>query len=172
MPTAGPRATTAARAVAPRRYAAGLAIAAGVLVAAGCGQPQPSDEGVAPTVSVPIQPTVLPATTEPDATDPSAPVPDDDGLFDASDSLVASTCSPDAKGVWSFTGKVRNSDSVDHTFTVAVFLVTPTDVDPVASKEVAVSVPAGQTVPVEARAFATRDPKDVECLTGVTVKEG
>lgn len=161
------------------RYAAGLVLVAPVILGllgllGGCGQPpDTSPDGVQPTVSVPIQPTLEPlpttAASGPGTIDPSAA--SDGGLFDASDQLTSSTCTADAAGVWSFAGKVTNPDSTTHTFTIAIFLTTPTDPDPAVTKELDVTVPAGASAPVEAKAFASRDPKGVECLTGVTVKE-
>ncbi|EWT01268.1 hypothetical protein N865_05360 [Intrasporangium oryzae NRRL B-24470] len=164
------------RARARRRYAAGLVLVAPLALGAlgGCGQPAPTaGDGIDPTVSVPIQPTLEPlpttTTTTPDTVNPSAA--SDGGLFDASDQLTSSTCTADASGVWSFSGRVTNPDSSAHTFTVALFLTTSADPDPAVTKQLDVTIPAGGSAPVAAKAFATREPKGVECLAGVTVKD-
>ena len=94
------------RARRPGCVAVGLAAA---LALGACGQPTPSDDAVGPTVSVEVQPTIAPETPTVEAPDTTAPVAG--GLFDASTSLVASTCAPTGD-VWNFTGTVQNADTV------------------------------------------------------------
>jgi hypothetical protein len=158
---AGPRARL--------RYAAALGL---VTALAGCGQPASSTTGdpadsVAPTVSVPLQPTITPVTPSDDVADnPSAAVTDDP--YDASSSLTAGTCAPQGDQ-WSFTGTLKNSDTDQHTFSVAVFIVKP-DGTTVASKEIEVPLGPGATAPIKVEDFWTGPKTGVECLTGVTVK--
>jgi hypothetical protein len=154
---------------APAR-AAGLVAAglASVLALAACGQPTPAGDGIAPTVSVPVQPTITRDTSTSDLPDTTAPVTS--GLFDASTSLVASTCRPTGD-VWNFSGTVHNTDSVPHTFTVAVFIVRTSDSSDVAGKEIDVTVAPGEKGEVAAKAFWRGPSTGVECLTGVTVKD-
>lgn len=143
-----------------------------VLALAGCGQPAPSspDDSVAPTVSVPVQPTITAETPSDDVPDPvDTTDPGDGGLFDAASSLTGATCAPTGES-WSFTGTLTNSDTQEHTFTVAVFIVKSSDGSDVASKEVDVTLAAGATAPVSIKDFHTGPSKGVECLSGVTVK--
>ena len=151
---------------APARYAAALGL---VVALGGCGQPTAApDDTIAPTVSVPVQPTILPVTpTEDMPADPSAPV--DDDLYDASSSLTSGTCAPTGDE-WSFTGTLKNSDTEEHTYSVGVFIVKVSDGSEVASREVEVTVPAGGSAPVTVEHFWTGPKTGVECLTGVTVK--
>ena len=144
-----------------------VALAATLAIGA-CGQPTPSDDLVGPTVSVQVQPTIAPETPTVDTPDTTAPV--SGGLFDASTSLVASTCAPTGD-VWNFAGTVQNSDSAAHTFTVAVFIVRNSDGSEVAGKEIDVTVGPGEKGDVAAKAFWRGPASGVECLTGVTVKE-
>jgi hypothetical protein len=140
-------------------------------VLGGCGQPTPTSPAgyVGPTVSVPVQPTILPATSSDDIpTDPSAAV--DDDPYDASSSLTGGTCEPKGDR-WSFTGTLKNSDSDQHTFAVGAFIIKVSDSSEVASKEVEVTVAGGATAPVNIEHFWTGPATGVECLTGVTVKE-
>lgn len=154
------------------RGAARLVIG-GLLAAASlsaCGQPTPGgDDDVEPTVSVAVQPTLRPETSTPEPVDPSAPSAG--GLFDATQSLVSSECKPTGE-VWNFTGRLENTDTDAHRFTVAVSIVKTADGASVATKEVVVEVPAAGAAAVEAKAFHTGPATGVECLTGVTVKEG
>jgi hypothetical protein len=148
-------------------YAAGLGL---VVTLAGCGQPAPSNAGDGPeaTVSVPVQPTIKPATpTDDTPSDPSAAV--DDDPYDASSSLTSSTCQP-VGDVWSFSGMLKNSDAQQHTFSVGVFIVKDSDSSQIASKEVEVTVAPGATAPVKVDGFWKGPTTGVECLTGVTIK--
>src|SRR6476469_8621621 len=143
-----------------------------VLALAGCGQPAPSspDDSVAPTVSVSVQPTITPETPSDDVPDPSdTAAPSDGGLFDAASSLTDATCEPKGQS-WSFTGTLTNSDTEEHTFTVAVFIVKDSDGSDVAGKEVDLKLAAGATAPVSIKDFHTGPSKCVECVSGVTVK--
>lgn len=135
---------------------------------AACGQPDTPQPAGADTVSVPIQPTIAPISTEPETIDPSAA--GSEGLFDASQNLTTTSCAATA-GVWSYSGTLRNPESTELTFTVAVILVKAGDLTPVETKEIDVTVPVGGRVPIEAKAFHTDSATDLECLTGVTVKE-
>lgn len=167
------------------RYAARLTLVvtavAGPALVAGCGQPAPSnpDDTVAPTVSVPIQPTILPATsqTEPvsgtensGTENPGPSASDTEAPFDPSQSLVTSTCAPTGD-VWSFTGTVKNTDTAEHAFTVGVFVISKSDGSQLSEKEIVVRVAPGVTAPVEAKAFYAGPVSGAECVTGVTVKE-
>jgi hypothetical protein len=146
--------------------------AALVLALAGCGQPTPStpDDSVAPTVSVPLQPTITPETPSDDVPDPAdTTAPSDGSLFDAASSLTATRCTATG-GSWSFTGTLTNSDTEKHTFTVAVFLVRTSDGSDVAGKEVDIDLAPGATTPVSVPDFHTGPAKGVECLSGVAVK--
>jgi hypothetical protein len=145
--------------------AAGLACA---ITLGACGQPTRTDDGIAPTVSVAVQPTIAAETPTLDLPDTTAPV--EGGLFDASTSLVASTCKPTGDS-WNFSGTVSNSDSVPHTFTVAVFIVRTSDSSGVAGKEIDVTVAPGEKGDVTAKGFWRGPATGVECLTGVTVKD-
>ena len=150
---------------------AAFAVGAAALVVASlgaCGQPTPADDGIAPTVSVAVQPTIVAQTPTVEAPDTTAPV--EGGLFDAGSSLVSQTCEP-AGDVWSFSGTVENTDSAAHTFTVAVFIVRGTDSTTVTSKEIDVMVAPGERAPVSAKAFYQGPKIGVQCLTGVTVKD-
>ncbi len=73
--------------------------------------------------------------------------------------------------MWNFTGTVQNTDSVPHTFTVAVFIVRHFRRVHVAGKEIDVTVGPGEKGDVAAKAFWRGPATGVECLTGVTVKE-
>lgn len=143
--------------------------AATVTILSGCGQPSPSetDDGVGPTVSVALQPTLRPDTVTPDPVDPSAP--SSGGLFDASQALVSEACTATGDA-WSFTGRVENTDTAEHAFTVGVFVTATADGTQIGGKEIVVTVPAGGSAPVAAKNFFTGRTKGVECLTGVTVK--
>lgn len=144
-----------------------------VLALSACGQPAPAqspDDTMLPTVSVPVQPTITldtPGADVPDPTDSTAA--SDGGLFDASSSLSDAKCVPTGNS-WSFTGTLKNSDTQEHTFTVAVFLVKASDSSNVASKEVDVKLAAGATAPVSIPDFHTGPKTGLECLSGVTVK--
>jgi hypothetical protein len=162
---AAPRSVSGARVRAAGLVAAGLASA---LSLGACGQPTRSDDGIGPTVSVPVQPTIAPDTPTDDVPDTTAPVAG--GLFDASTSLVASTCTPTGDS-WNFSGTVQNTDSVAHTFTVAVFIVRTSDSSDVAGKEIDVTVAPGEKGDVAAKGFWRGPKTGVECLTGVTVKD-
>ena len=153
----------------PVRLAA-LTLSAGLAtVLSGCGQPAPSDsdDGVDATVSVALQPTLRPDTPTPDSVDPSAP--SSGGLFDASQALVSESCTATGDA-WSFTGRLENTDTAEHAFTVGVFVTATADGSDVGGKEIVVTVPAGGSAPVAAKNFYTGRTTDVECLTGVTVK--
>lgn len=161
-----------AHAVPRPRALAVLVLALGLVVTslAGCGQPGPSssDDSVAPTVSVPVQPTITAETPTDDAVDPSVE-PTDGGLFDASSSLSGVSCEPTGDS-WSFTGTLTNSDTEEHTFTVAAFIVKLSDGSYLADKELDVKLAAGASAPVAIRDFHTGPKAGVECLNGVTVK--
>ena len=137
---------------------------------AGCGQPAPAspDDSVVPTVSVPVQPTITAVTPSDDAADPSQ-APTDGGLVDAASSLSKASCEPTGDS-WSFTGTLTNSDTEEHTFTVAAFIMKLSDGSDVAGKELEVKLGPGASAPVEIRNFHTGPKAGVECLSGVTVK--
>ncbi len=143
-------------------------ILAAVGVLGACGQPTPSDDGVGATVSVKVQPTIAPETETVEAPATTAPVTG--GLFDAASSLVASSCRPTGSS-WDFAGTVENTDTVEHTFTVAVFIVRTSDAADVAGKEIDVLVAPGGKADVAAKGFWRGPEAGVQCLTGVTVKE-
>lgn len=156
----------------PRAAYAGVILGA-VLLASSCGQPEASAPDVADTVSVPIQPTIAPLGTEPESfdIDPSAPAAE--GLFDAASHLTTTSCAATG-GVWSYSGTLENPERDEQTFTVAIILLKTSDMSAVATKEIDLTVAGGAKVPVEAKAFHTSpdsNPGDLECLTGVTVKE-
>lgn len=160
------RTSTAARS----RFARAFCGAAALLAALGlgaCGQPTRADGGIAPTVSVAVQPTLVAETPTVELPDTTAPA--EGGLFDAGSSLLSETCEPTGD-VWSFSGTVANTDSAAHTFTVAVFIVRGSDSSTVASKEIDVVVAPGERAPVSAKAFYRGPKTGVACLTGVTVK--
>ena len=169
-PRPAPRGRRGARAYAVPTVALALSTSL-VLAVAGCGQPTPSpDDAVAPTVSVPLQPTIMPVTPSDDAPDPAATTGASDGsLFDAASSLTNTSCRATGES-WSFTGTLTNSDDQEHTFTVAVFLVKTSDGSDVASKEVDVKLAAGAATPVSVKNFHTGPSTGIECLSGVTVK--
>lgn len=157
-----------------RTYAARLALTAAALVAlAGCGHPapEPSDDG---TVSVAIQPTLTLDTPTPDVIDTSAAGAA--GGFDLSAQLTTTSCAA-VDGSWTFTGSLRNPGSDELRATVAISLVKTSDMTVVTTKEIDLVVPAGETVPVEAKDFhrdtAAADAADgIECVTGASDKEG
>lgn len=156
---------------APPRRSVVAAVLAGVTGTAGlaaCGQPNPPASTGFDTVSVAIQPTMTPMSTEPETIDPSAA--GSEGLFDASANLTTKSCAATG-GVWSYSGTLKNPESTKLTFTVAIILVKA-DLSPVETREIDVTVPAGASVPIEARAFHTDSTPELQCLTGVTVKEG
>jgi hypothetical protein len=152
---------------APLRRSVAVPLLVGALLAA-CGQPDPPPSTGVDTVSVPIQPTITSMSTEPETIDPSAA--GSEGLFDASANLTTRSCAATA-GVWSYSGSLTNPESSALTFTVAIILVKAGDLTPVETKEIDVRVPAGGSAPIEAKAFHTDSASDLECLTGVTVKE-
>ncbi|WP_374970775.1 hypothetical protein [Terrabacter sp. BE26] len=161
---------------APRAYAVpplALGVSAALVLAlAACGQPAPQspDDSVAPTVSVPVQPTLTRDTPDDDVPNPAdSTAASDGGLFDASSSLSNTKCEPTGDS-WSFSGTLKNSDTAEHTFTVAVFLVKTSDGSDVVSKEVDVKLAAGASAPVTIANFHTGPKAGVECLSGVTVK--
>jgi hypothetical protein len=171
MPGRTRRTPAATRAPRPAALAAqALALGLALTTLAACGQPSPAspDDSAAPTVSVPVQPTITAETPSDDAPDPSAE-PTDGGLFDASASLSGATCEPTGDS-WSFTGTLTNSDTEEHTFTVAAFVVKLSDGSYLANKEVDVKLAAGASAPVAIRDFHTGPKTGVECLSGVTVK--
>ena len=143
--------------------------AASAAVLTGCGQPSPSgsNDGVDPTVSVALQPTLRLDTSTPDPVDPSAA--SSGGLFDASQALVSQACTSTGDS-WSFSGRVENTDTAEHAFTVGVFVTATADGSQIGGKQIVVTVPAGGSAPVVAKKFYTGRTQGVECLTGVTVK--
>jgi hypothetical protein len=151
-------------------YAAGLALAVITLVGvAGCGQPDqpPADQG---TVSVPIQPTITPLETGSPSENTSAA--GQGGVFDLGDLLTTTSCEQTG-GVWSYTGTFHNQTADAVEATVAISLVASADLASLTVHEVDIAVPAGGTVPVEAKDFYSNravDPASVQCLTGVTEK--
>ncbi len=156
----------------PTSYAAGLVLAVTTLVGvAGCGQPtqQPSpDEG---TVSVPIQPTITPIETA--SPSPATSEAGPGGAFDLGDLLTTTSCTQSG-GVWSYAGTFRNTTADDIKATVAISLVSSTDMSTLTVHEVDIAVPAGGTAPVEAKDFYSNprvDPAAVQCLTGVAEKD-
>ncbi len=156
-----------------RRPAVGLltfALPLAAVVLGGCGQPSstaPAD-GVPPTVSVVVQPTIRLDTSTPQPTDPSAAISSEP--FDSSQALVTSKCAATGDA-WSFTGRVENTDTTPHTFTVGVFVTDTGDGSQIGGKEIVVTVAPGGSAPVAAKAFYTGRTKGVECLAGVTVKD-
>ncbi|GAA2741172.1 hypothetical protein GCM10009868_06260 [Terrabacter aerolatus] len=170
-----PRPATSGRRGAPRAYAV-PAVALGlsaslVLALAACGQPAPSPDSVPPTVSVAVQPTITPDTPSDDVPDAgSTTAASGAGLFDAASSLTSANCAASGNS-WSFTGTLTNSDSQEHTFTVAVFIVKSSDGSNVAGKEVDVTLAAGAATPVSIKNFHSGPTAGVECLSGVTVKD-
>jgi hypothetical protein len=156
-------------------YAAGFALAVALLMGvAGCGQPgqDGSADNTQAPVSVAIQPTIEPLPTAPESQDTSAAAPGD--LFDLDAMLQTTSCAPTA-GAWSYAGKFTNSTDTDLRITVAVSLVSTADLKPVTLHEVDLTVPAGESRPVVAKDFyrdPALDPAKVECLTGVTDKDG
>ncbi len=152
------------------RAAYAVVILGAVLLLSACGQPEASAPDVADTVSVPIQPTITPLGTEPDSVDIDPSAPAAEGLFDAASHLTTTSCAATG-GVWSYAGTLENPESDELTFTVAIILLKTSDMSAVVTKEVDLTVPAKATVPVEAKAFHTSPDADLECLTGVTVKE-
>jgi hypothetical protein len=155
-----------------RAYAVpALALGLALTSLAACGQPTPAsfDDSVAPTVSVAVQPTITAETPTDDAADPSQ-APTDGGLFDASSSLSEASCEPTGDS-WSFTGTLTNSDTEEHTFTVAAFILKLSDGSDVAGKEIEVELGPGKSAPVAIRDFHTGPKAGVECLSGVTVKD-
>lgn len=159
----------------PRAYAVtSLALggaAALVLALAACGQPTPQspDDSVAPTVSVPVQPTITRDTPDDDLPDATPTAAGGSDLYDASSSLSGTKCVATGES-WSFSGTLKNSDTQEHTFTVAVFLMKNSDGSNVAEKEVDVKLAAGATAPVSIPDFATAPKTGVQCVSGVTVK--
>lgn len=154
-----------------RRAAWGPVWLALVVAALGaCGQPSNPDvdETVAPTVNVVVQPTIVPDTGTPTSTDPSAPITGPP--FDPTLALVSSTCTATGK-VWSFSGRVENTDTEPHDFTVGVFVTDTSDGNQIGGKEIVVTVPPGGSAPVAAKAFYSGRNQGVECLSGVTVKQ-
>jgi hypothetical protein len=155
----------------PFTYAAGLALAVTSLVGvAGCGQPEqaPTDEG---TVSVPIQPTITALATEPETVDTSAA--GTGGPFDLGDLLTTASCEQTG-GVWSYRGSFANQTDEELNISVAISLVSSADMSLLTVHELDLTVPAGETVPVEAPEFHADqavDPSTVQCLTGVTDKD-
>ena len=146
-----------------------LGLAASLALGA-CGQPTPSPDSVPPTVSVPLQPTITADNPTEDLPDPgSTTAASGGGLFDAASSLTSANCAANGDA-WSFTGTLTNSDSQEHTFTVAVFVVKTSDGSTVGGKEVDVKLAAGAATPVSIRNFYTGPTKGVQCLNGVTVK--
>ncbi|MDN5795160.1 MAG: hypothetical protein L0H79_05340 [Intrasporangium sp.] len=146
----------------------GLALAAGL---AGCGQPTSPAPSNPTTVEVVIQPTIAPLDpTGPDTAAPDPSAPADDSLYDASAALTGATCEAQGSS-WSFSGTVTNTNDAPETYTVGITLLKTADLSEVFTKEVTVTVPPGQSVPVEAKAFHTAPAKGLTCLTGVTVKE-
>lgn len=146
----------------------GLGLTTGL---AACGQPSPPTGGPATTVDVVIQPTIAPldpTAPDTDGPDPSAAV--DESLFDASDALSNESCAEQGDS-WSFTGTLTNKNDAPETYTVGITLLKVSDLSDVVTKEVTVTVPAGQSAPVEAKDFHTAPGKGITCLTGVTVKE-
>ena len=144
-----------------------MAVAGGL---AGCGQPSPSDsaDGVAPTVSVAVQPTIRPETSTSDAVNPvgrRAAV----ASSTRRGALVSSACTASGD-VWSFVGRLENTDTAEHAFTVGVFVTANADGSQIGGTEVVVTVPAGRSAPVAAKNFYTGRTQGVQCLTGVTVK--
>jgi hypothetical protein len=135
-----------------------------------CGQPEATPPDAVDTVSVAIQPTITPIGTEPDTVDIDPSAPAAEGLFDAASHLTTTSCAATG-GVWSYAGTLENPESEQLTFTVAIILLNKSDMTEVETKELDVTVPAKATVPVEAKSFYRSAETDLECLTGVTVKE-
>ena len=146
--------------------------AAGLLLtgAAACAAPEGDPPLGAPTVSVPIQPTITPdLDTTPEPVDPSRA--STEGLFDASSHLTTTECAPTG-GTWAYRGTLENPEPDEQTFTVAVILVDA-DLVPVVEREVELTIAGGDRVPVEVTDLHTApgsEAGDLECFTGVTVK--
>lgn len=149
----------------------GLALATALAALTACGQPGSPTPPVPTTVDVAIQPTIAPvgpSAPDTDALDPSAAVSED--LYDASDALSDARCEPQGDS-WSFSGTLTNTQAGPETYTVGITLLKVSDLSEVVTKEVTVTVPPGQHVPVEAKDFHTGPAAGLRCLTGVTVKE-
>lgn len=151
------------------RLAAAVVLGLGIAVLSGCGTPPAGSTTPTGTVSVPIQPTVTPLDTAWPTMDPSAAGAG--GSFDASDQLTTTSCAA-IDGVWSYDGTMANPTSTEQTFTVAITLVQTSDMSAAYTKEIEVTVPAGESAPVTAPDFHTDQAKGLECLTGATVKGG
>lgn len=151
--------------------AVALGAAAALSVLSACGQPTPPKGAPAPTtVDVVIQTTIAPL--DPNAPDTAAPDPSDpaaEGLYDASAALTNESCEPQGDS-WSFSGTLTNKNATAETYTVGITLLKTSDLSEVFTKEVTVTVPPGQSAPVESKDFHTAPAKGTTCLTGVTVK--
>ncbi len=114
-----------------------------------------------------MQPTILPLDTAVPTVDPSGAAAD--GLFDASQGLVDTTCAASG-GAWSFAGRCATPTVSP---TTSPWRSPSSDLrhDRRRHEEVPVAVAAGASAPVGAPAFHEGDIDGVECLTGVTVKE-
>lgn len=145
-----------------------LLLGACVVGVAACGQPEASEPTDGGTVRVAIQPTLEPIDTEFPTFDATAAGAA--GVFDANEHLTTRSCAA-VGGVWSYAGTLTNPEASELTFTVGVFLVGTADMSPVATREVEVTVPAGESVPVDVPGLHQGAGDDLECVTGVTVKE-
>lgn len=152
------------------RRAAYVALVLGATVLSACGQPEATSPQTVDTVSVAIQPTITPIGTEPETIDIDPSAPAAEGLFDASSHLTTKTCAA-TDGVWDYSGTLENPEDEQLTFTVAIILLKTSDMSEVEVTELDLTVPAGATVPVEAKGFYRGPEGDLECLTGVTVKD-
>lgn len=151
-----------------------LVATAVVGAAAACGQPTPAPApSVEATVEVPLQPTLAPLdTAAPPALPPTMPPPvpgPSEGFFDPATALTGARCALTG-GTWSFSGTLTNADTSPHTFTVAVSLLRAKDLSQAALTEIAVTVPAGGSAPVEAKDFSSDATPGLQCVSGATVK--
>lgn len=98
------------------------------------------------------------------------PVAASQGAGAAAD-LVKKSCKADAKGVWNFTGTLKNSREAEATYTVTVSVVNKAGSSVVASKQLVAKVPAGGTKELsEKKVATTKDSASVQCVVGVRAK--
>ena len=149
----------------PATPSTSIAVVPALLVAlvglAGCSSGEPD----APMSSGPVTPAVGSATPAPTGTTVA-----DKGGVGAHKDLTSPSCTVDAAGVWSFTGSVANPEKSAQRYTVELSVVDPNGWSVIGSKDVEVTVPAGKTAPVAAKAFFTEKKADAakhQCVTRV-----
>jgi len=79
----------------------------------------------------------------------------------AADALTDVACQPDAAGVWSFSGQLHNRSAQSVNFTVAIAVGSTSSV--LGHSIVEQTVPAGGSVRIESKAFATGTPAGAMC---------